>query len=161
LISKTYSSKVINLKMYGGASGTMHEPERQQPDAWELNETFYLDKAYQLTGGWTNVQPRQLSDGGIEVLVSPDSEGSVSLFLDNTLLARTHDVQIVFSGAIMATGIAIFADLLIDIFVALGETPAKEHPLPNRLRPKIRRRADWRISTHSKKRQIRKANYRD
>lgn len=120
LISRTYNNKLIHVGFLTGPNGLLHRPLKAKRQPWTIEVSLFLDKTYQVTNSWTAYEPQFLPDGQTLVKVDPKMNGAASIFLENMEHTRTRDLQVVFTGALMATGIAIFLDFVIQLSTFLA-----------------------------------------
>jgi hypothetical protein len=136
LFSNSYSAKLLNLAIEhqpGWITHTLTAEEKDQPfppntpAPWAISAHVLMDTVYGLPSDASQYSPVVQQNG--VVLTAPTTTGDAAfrLKLENSENSKRRDVMNVFAGAMLATGIAILADFLVDLIdLSLATSPSSE-----------------------------------
>jgi hypothetical protein len=145
LIDRTYSSKMLNMSLACTGNLLADTPARESCTS---DGVAILEDAYQIGTDFTGLAISMESTGKsrLELPKAAASRKMATVSLENLRKSRTRDLQIVFTGTLLATGIAILAEFIIEFFAAIGEAskPLARPPVQLTKRERAIRRMAWR-----------------
>lgn len=151
LILRSYSGRLLNLRT-NCTPGLL--PHRLHAGGGigkcNISGRINFDKVIQITSDASKYKLEFPPDGSTFLYMSGSQISREDyIFLQDESKVRKRDVEMVFSGALMATGIAILADFCIDVASLFSNTRENGKPLAENsgLNPHVeraRRRLAWR-----------------
>jgi hypothetical protein len=116
LVKKTFTKRIFYFDFFGGATGTVNVGKLQAQEPWRIETLIDLDPVYDLTDYNRNLYHLDLDQRNHTILSFVGNDGFAEMFfLENGDSTSKRELQILYSGAMIGTAFAIFAEFLIGL----------------------------------------------